>query len=325
MIPSPVFRISRGMTGLAVPGLALLALLVAACGSEDPPAGPSTPARLQVVTTTALLADFARNVGRDRVEVSSIVPPGADVHSFQSTPGDSVLIGRAALVVSNGKGLDTFLEPLLDGARDVGTVHLVAAEGLDAAPVRTMGFAGPEVNVAKGTAVGRDPHLWHDPLHAIRYVERIRDELVRVDPAGAEVYRWNASEYIQRLQDLDREVADLLGAVPEHRRHLVTFHDAFGYLAERYGWSISAFVAGDASDVTPGAVVEVLERIKAQGIPAVFAEPQFGADVLEQAARDAGVRVGNIYSDALDSEVTSYIEMMRYNARSLKELLGGPG
>jgi ABC-type Zn uptake system ZnuABC Zn-binding protein ZnuA len=152
-------------------------------------------------------------------------------------------------------------------------------------------------------------------------VERIRDGLVRVDPANGSVYTANAAAYILELQDLDREIAQTLNQVPPERRHLVTFHDAFGYFARRYGWEVSAFVPSDASRVTPVSVVEVMRSIESGGIPAVFAEPQFRADVLEQAARDTGVRVGTIYSDSLDETVPTYIEMMRFNANSLAEHL----
>jgi ABC-type Zn uptake system ZnuABC Zn-binding protein ZnuA len=122
---------------------------------------------------------------------------------------------------------------------------------------------------------------------------------------------------MQQLRDLDQEIAQTLSQVPPERRHLVTFHDAFGYFAQRYGWRVSAFVPSSVGEVTPEKVVRVMEVIKAEGIPAIFAEPQFKPDVLEQAARDTGVRVGTIYSDALDDKVSTYIEMMRFNARSL--------
>jgi zinc/manganese transport system substrate-binding protein/manganese/iron transport system substrate-binding protein len=166
-----------------------------------------------------------------------------------------------------------------------------------------------------------DPHFWQDPTLTINYVERIRDGLVRVDPANRAVYTANAAAYILELRDLDREIAQTLNQVPPERRHLVTFHDAFGYFARRYGWEVSAFVPSDASRVTPVSVVEVMRSIESGGIPAVFAEPQFRADVLEQAARDTGVRVGTIYSDSLDDTVPTYIEMMRFNANSLAEHL----
>jgi ABC-type Zn uptake system ZnuABC Zn-binding protein ZnuA len=101
----------------------------------------------------------------------------------------------------------------------------------------------------------------------------------------------------------------------------VTFHDAFGYFAARYGWQVSAFVPGDASDVTPEKLVQVIRLIQQDGIPAIFAEPQFRPDVMQQAARETGVKVGTIYSDTLNSQAPTYIDMMRFNARSLAEHL----
>jgi ABC-type Zn uptake system ZnuABC Zn-binding protein ZnuA len=99
-----------------------------------------------------------------------------------------------------------------------------------------------------------DPHFWQDPILAIHYVERIRNGLVEADPDNAQVYTANAEAYIQELRELDREIAQTLEAVPPEHRHLVTFHDAFGYFRRRYGWQVSAFVPSDASDITPGAV-----------------------------------------------------------------------
>jgi ABC-type Zn uptake system ZnuABC Zn-binding protein ZnuA len=332
MIPSlvyfqalPRFVMNKAPTVATVSGLVVV--LAAACGGAGPAAGPATTGTVRVVTTTAILADFVRNVGGERVDVSSIVPPGADVHSFQTTPGDSVLISKAAVIVSNGKGLDSFLAPLLEGAANEGAQRVIAARELETVPILAMAL--PPVPGAHEAGEqdheDSDPHLWQNPLFAVSYVERILAGLVAADPAGAGVYQGNATAYIQTLRDLDREIGQLLDAVPEDRRRLVTFHDAFGYFGARYGWEVSAFVAGDGADVTPGAVVAVLESIKAEGIPAVFAEPQFGGDVLTEAARDAGVKVGIIYSDALESGLGGYVEMMRHNARSLGELLGDPG
>jgi ABC-type Zn uptake system ZnuABC Zn-binding protein ZnuA len=374
-----------------------------------------------VVTTTTVLADLARNVGGELVEVISIVPPGADVHTFRSTPSHSITIGQAKLVVSNGSGLDDSFDPLLDSSKQASAVRVVASEGLDAAAPEELEFPGegrheevkesdlieqadqiihqseeekipPHEVLAqiaqlrsshqgKGNALagrepgdeeesleqrlmdlvheveagrmtpesameaieelikqhqgdthqaedehnhehgGGDPHFWLDPILAVHYVERIRNGLMDADPANAEIYERNAAEYTQKLQDLDQEIAQTLSQVPPERRHLVTFHDAFGHFGRRYGWEVSALVPSDASDVTPGAVVQVMERIQEDGIPAVFAEPQLRSDVLEQAARDTGVRVGTIYSDTIDDIAPTYIEMMRFNARSLADNL----
>jgi ABC-type Zn uptake system ZnuABC Zn-binding protein ZnuA len=310
----------------------------------------SKVSKVQVATTIAILADIIRNVGGDLVEVRSIIPPGTDVHSFQPSPSDSITISGARLIVSNGSGLDDALDPIFESARDSGAVFIEASEGLETMPVEAMELEedheGEEEEGEEdheededdhGDEEGHedeeddhheddhhlegDPHFWQDPLKVVHYVERIRDGLAQVDPANAQVYQANADAYIQKLRELDREIEQTLSRVPSERRHLVTFHDAFGYFAQRYGWKVSAFVAHDAGDVTPGAVARVLESIKTEGIPAVFAEPQFNEDVMNEAAQDAGVVVAPIYSDALSDEVPTYIEMMRFNAKSLAEHL----
>jgi ABC-type Zn uptake system ZnuABC Zn-binding protein ZnuA len=295
------------------------ALLLAACrASGDAP--PSD--RMQVVTSNVLLADFARQVGGDRIEVTSLIPPGVDLHSFQTTPGDSVAISRAQVIVTNGFGLDDYLLPVLDAAKQPGAVHVVAAEGLKELEEGVPAEAG----AAAGHPADEDhsdeaPHFWQDPLLAVHYVAGIRDALTRADPANAAVYQAKAERYMVQLRFLDQEIAETLSQVPPQRRHLVTFHDAFGYFARRYGWQTSYFVVGDGSEASPGQVAAVITRLKEQDIPAVFAEPQFRSDLLDQAARDAGVQVGIIYSDVLDDTVPTYIEMMRFNARSLAQHL----
>ncbi len=408
-----VYPVAAAMRPLAVVLFLAVASgsLAMACGSDptlSPTPSPTPIPRVQVVTTIAILADFVRNVGGDKVDVKSIVPPGTDIHSFQSRPGDSIAISNARFIVSNGMGLDRFLDSLLSSAKRSDSVHVVASEGLEAAPMKVMEFAAEDHETEHGeegeghaeaedreTGHGEegeghaeaedhetehgeegeghaeaedhetehgeegeghaeaedhetehgeegeghaeaedhetehgeeegghehtegDPHLWQDPSYAIHYVERLRDGLIGIDPANGETYRANAEAYIGKLRELDREIVETLSVVPPQNRHLVTFHDAFGYFARRYGWRFSAFVPSDASDVTPGAVVAVMERVQEEGIPAVFAEPQFNSDVMEQAARDAGVRVGAIYSDVLNESAPTYIDMMEFNAKSL--------
>ena len=298
-------RPSWAGTSALVLTLAVMAgLLAVACGGNDgPPAGPTNSGgRLEVVTTIEILADLARNVGGDRVKVRSLVPPGVDVESFQTTPEDGIAVHRAKVVVVNGLGLDAFLEPVIEGARRTGAVLVVAAEGM-------------------GTGPGGDPHLWQDPLLTIRYVERIRDGLASADPENAPVYQANADAYMAELKQLDLEIAQTLAEVPPQHRRLVTSHDAFGHFAARYRWESSALALSDASQVTPATVAAVIERVRRDGIPAVFVEPQFGRAVMEEVARESGVPVGTLYSDALDDKVTTYIEMMRFNAKSLAEHL----
>ena len=304
MIPRWLKRWKNPRLPLAVwslPAAMAILLLAAACGSSQPvqlQAGKPVP----VVATTALMADFVRNVGGDLVEVTALVPPGAEVHSFQSTPADSVAISQAALVVSNGGDLDGFLDPLVQGSLSGDAVWVVAA-----APLLAAGET--------------DPHFWQNPLFTVKYIEEIRDGLIAVDPENAAQYRANFKSYKDALTKLDFDITSTLNTVAPARRQLITFHDAFGHFAARYGWQVTALVASDGGEVSPGRVVEILEQVREQVLPAVFAEPQFRADVLENAALEAGVEVGVIYSDVLDDEVSNYIDMMLFNAKNLARLL----
>ena len=299
-------------------------LALACSGSSTAPA-PVSPSTVQVVTTTAILADFVTNVGGDRVEVGHLVPGGVDVHSFQSTPGDSIAVGEALVIVSNGTGLDSFLDPVLNSAARPAAIRVVAAQGLKAVSGEAEALSGEghedldDADDEHGHT-RTDPHFWQNPLYAVHYVERIRDGLIQADPSGAQLYQDNAAAYIQKLRELDLEISEALSDVPPHRRHLVTFHSAFGHFAKRYGWKVSSLTLGNASYVTPGAMVEVVKRIREEGIPIVFAEPQLGSGIVRQAASDAGVAVGLIYSDVLDATVPTYIDMMRFNVKSLLEL-----
>ena len=260
---------------------------------------------LRVVTTTSLLADLTQNVAGASTVVTAVIPPGADVHSFQTTPNHSIAISNAGLIVSNGGGLDDFLYPMIENAQEDGTVRIVASQGL------------------AGVSTRQNPHFWQNPANAVHYVRRIQEGLSTADPANAESYQDRADAYVQQLLDLDQEISRILSEVHPSRRHLVTYHDAFAHFGARYGWRTSSLVANDAGGVTPNAIAHLQERVREEGIAAVFTEPQFRSKVIELAARDTGVEVGTIYCDVLGggSGADTYLNMMRLNARNLVKLL----
>ena len=159
---------------------------------------------LRVVTTTSLLADLTQNVAGASTVVTAVIPPGADVHSFQTTPNHSIAISNAGLIVSNGGGLDDFLYPMIENAQEDGAVHIVTSQGL------------------AGVSTRQDPHFWQNPANAVHYVRRIQEGLSTADPANAESYQDRADAYVQQLLDLDQEISRILSEVPPSRRHLVT-------------------------------------------------------------------------------------------------------
>ncbi|WP_022872946.1 anchored repeat ABC transporter, substrate-binding protein [Nesterenkonia alba] len=195
---------------------------------------------------------------------------------------------------------------------------------------RFLGRAGDQIYQLPQAVLGAhvhgeiDPHLWHNVSNAQAYVEIIRDTVIDLDPEHADDYRANADAYLLELEELDEYMAERIGQIPEANRHLVTTHDAFGYLGAAYDIDIAGFVTPNPS--TEPSMQErrrLVETIRNLQIPAVFLEPNLIArsSTLEETAADLGVEVCEIYGDAFDDDVDTYVEMMRFNADSLHTCL----
>lgn len=165
-----------------------------------------------------------------------------------------------------------------------------------------------------------DPHFWQNPRMVVHYVNQITNGLIEADPDNAATYLDNSAAYIEELEALDAYIVDALALIPQERRVLVTFHDAFGYFGERYDVEVQAFVGAHAEDVSPDDIASVLELVEQRSLTAVFAEPQFSGDALQQVARDTSIQVGIIRS-LPDDEYPDYISMMRANADQLALVL----
>ena len=280
--------------------LVAAALLGVACGGDGARSGGRPDGRLRVVASLELLADLVRQVGGDRVELTALLPSGADPHTYELPPARVADIARADLVFVNGLGLE-------------GNVLAVIDENA----------GGPVVELADGlAALDGNPHLWLDVRLAARYVETIRDALIERDSAGRSSYRDHAAAYLEELGVLDGELEAAIGAIAPERRKLATLHDAFPYLARRYGLEVVAvFVPSPGQEPSARQVAELVAILRS-GVPAVFKEPQFNATVLELVASDVGIRVLDLLSDAYTEGVGSYVELMRFNLRQLQEGLG---
>ena len=278
------------------------AALGTACGGDDE---TDDSGQVKVTATLGLFADLVQRVGGDRVDVSTLVPGGTDVHTYEPPPSAIATLGRAKLVVMNGLHLEGALEDVI-GENVSSSATLLA-------------LAEPEHPDELD-----NPHLWLDVKNGMTYVERIRDALASIDPAGAHVYRANADAYLAELRTLDQEVTVAVESIPPERRKLVTFHDAYHYLARGYGLQIVGVVV-ESPGQEPSAqdVADLTKAISDEDVPAVFTEPQFSARILELAADDAGVDVCVLYSDAFSDEVESYVDLMRFNALELARCLGG--
>jgi zinc/manganese transport system substrate-binding protein len=265
--------------------------------------------RLNVVASFSILGDFVRNVGGERVNLTTLVGPDSDVHVYTPTPSDAKTIAAARLVIINGLGLEGWLPRLLQSSGSKAAI-IEATTGI--APLKS------------GTAA--DPHAWQSVKNAEMYVRNIRDALANADPADADFFSARAERYLAELDALDREVRDAIGNIPPARRKVISTHDAFGYFAAAYG---IAFIAplGVSTETEPSArdIANIIGQIRAAKIPAVFLENISDDRLVGRIAAETGARIGGtLFSDGLSGEkgdAPTYIAMVRHNIKALTSAL----
>ena len=292
----------------------------------------------RVVATYTILGDMVQNVAGEEVEVTTLVGRGGDAHTFEPRPSDQAALSEADLVFENGLGFEPWLDDLYDSSGS-GAKRVVVTENVEplTGEEGEHEHGGEESSEAEHDEESHqdahehgeyDPHVWHDVGNALTMVGTIRDALSEADPDNAETYEENASRYFAELQELDAEVTDSVDTIPEARRVLFTSHDTFGYFAKRYGFEVDTAlgsVSTEASDPSAGETAELAEEIRASGVPVIFAENVSNPALMERIANEAGVRLAPpLYTDALGepgSEGATYVEMERYNARTIAEAL----
>ncbi len=269
--------------------------------------------KLPVVATFSILADFARNVGGERVEVTALVGSNGDTHVYQPKPDDAKKLAAARLILVNGLGLEGWIDRLIKASGTKAPV-IVATKG-----IRSQQMSGEG-------RIELDPHAWQSIVNAKIYAANIRDGLIAADPDGASTYRANADAYLSKLDKLEQEVETAIAKIPPEKRQIITTHDAFGYFGRAYGFRFIA-PEGVSTETEASArdVAKIIRQIKAEKIPAVFLENVTDPRLLERIAAESGAKIGGtLYSDALsapDGPAGTYIEMMRNNVRELSAAL----
>lgn len=283
--------------GIWISVLLLAGFLVSCSGTAAP----------DILTTSTILADITKNIVGDHWTVGPLLPVGADPHSYQPTPQDSAKINDAKVLVVNGAEYERFLQPLLGN---------VDGE-------RPLIEASSSLRLHTDAEHGTDPHLWLDPTSVIVYVENIRDGLEQFDPDHAEAYQANASNYIAQLQELDAWINGQIAQIPPQRRVLVTNHEAFGYFAERYGFTIvGTVIKSFSSDASPSAqqMAELIEQIKLYEAPAIFLDASDNPALAQQIATETGAQVvTDLRLESLTDgpPANTYIDMMKYNVTKI--------
>jgi manganese/iron transport system substrate-binding protein len=304
--------------------LASLLLLLTACVVQAPAAtSDATSAsaqRLQVAVSFPILADIVQNVTGDRAQVWSVIPAGSDPHTYQTVPQDVVRMSKSDLLILMGAHFERFVESGFwrRAVREAEIPTLVIGEQIELIKVDKVIDHGDHVHDLRDG----DPHVWLDPRKVMEMLPAIVAQLSELDPAGAAIYQANADHYLAKLQTLDAELEAAIGQIPQERRKLIVHHDAYTYFAARFEFEVLGYVLRNPQAGAPaaGEIAALSDILEQSGVPIVFCEPQFNAEVLEQLAADHGVAVGILLTDTFTEEVDTYVALMRFNLQSLLRL-----
>ena len=299
---------------------------------------------LKVVATFSIIGDLAKNVGGDRIDLTTLVGPDGDAHTYEPRPQDAVAMSKADVVLVNGLHFEGFLERLVeasgskatvaeltkgvkplsieeeeghhDGAEEAGHDHAAEEAGHDG----EAGHAHDHGDI--------DPHAFQSVPNVKIYVRNIADAFCTADAPGCDAYKANAAAYAAKLDAVDAEIRAAIAAIPEAKRTIITSHDAFGYLAHEYGLS---FLAPEGitteADPTAADVAELIRQVREDKASAIFVENITNTRLIEQIASETGLTIGGqLYSDALsaaDGPASTYLDLMRYNVSTIKGAIVG--
>lgn len=313
---------TRIITSLFLAG----SLLAASCGSSASDASGSSSDegdRLSIVTTVAPITSIAANIAGDRAAIIGVVPEGTNSHTFEPPPRTAALFSEADVIFINGLVLEEPTKELaLTVKPDETPLIELGNESLDPSEYK-YDFSFPE---DEGKP---NPHLWTDPDYAIAYAEIIRATLSDVDPDGAAEYQANYDAFVAIVEELDVAMLASFETIPEGNRVLLTYHDAYAYFAENYGFTvIGAIQPADFGEPSPQEVASLIDQVRDTGVPAVFGSEVFPSPILDQIASEAGgTFVDTLRDDDLpgapgESE-HSWVGLMRSNYITMTEALGG--
>lgn len=322
-LPTPSGGRRRRAAQALVAALAIVSLggIAAGCAGDD--LADANDGKLKVATTVAPITSIAANIGGDRVDITGIVPEGTNSHTFEPKPSVAELLSRADVVYINGLSLEDPTrelaeENLKDGADivELGTQTIPESEYI-------YDFSFPE------SGGKPNPHLWTDPLLARRYAQIISDDLATRDPKNADYYRRNDTRFSAQIDRFDRAMRASFATIPATKRLLLTYHDAYAYFARDYGWTvIGAIQVDDFEDPTPKEVVDLIDQVREEKVPAIFGSEVFPSPVLEQIGTETGVTYVDVLRDddlpgAPGDPEHSWLGLMDFDYVTMTEAMGG--
>jgi zinc/manganese transport system substrate-binding protein len=275
---------------------------------------------LKVIASFSIIGDFARKVGGERVEVTTLVGPNGDAHVYEPKPADAGAMSRADVILVNGLHFEGFLKRLI-AASDTKAPVVELTQGVETIALQDDGHGHGHAH--DGDA---DPHAFQSVANARIYVSNIAKAFCAADAQGCPAYEANAAAYTGELDALEREVRDAVASIPPQKRTIISSHDAFGYFEHEYGVVFRAPISTDA-DPSAADVARLIEDVRRENAAAIFVENITNPRLIEQIASETGLKLGGeLYSDALsdaDGPAPTYIDMMRHNMATISDAIAG--
>lgn len=292
---------------------------------SDNSVAPTTQ-RIVLVSDPANTA-IVREIAGGLLTVDSIIPPGANGHTYEPVPGDAIKAATADLYIENGMELNTAVTKFVRANYRQGTKEVNLSEVIP--PAEVISSDSAEEIASHGHAHSFNAHFWTDPIYAIAYAKRIAQSLEQLDPGNAATYQARAAAFIERLTVMDTRFTEAIASIPEQNRKLIVYHDSWSYFGRRYGIPvIGAIQPVSFSEPSANEIRRMIDQIRAQNVPAFFGSEVFPSDVLDAVSAETGAQY---YSDLSDEELPgepgtpehSYEGMMIENVRLITSALGG--
>ena len=281
--------------------------------------------KLNVVTSVAPITNIVQNIGGDKINLVGLVPEGVNSHTFELIPSDTIKINDADLIIIDGLNLEANIEKIAENviSKNPSIRLLKLGDNTISKKEWVFDFSFPK---EKGDP---NPHLWLNVEYAIKFANLTRDKLIEMDPTNSQYYIKNSNKYTKLLNQLDEGIKKSIETIPAENRKLLTYHDSWAYFAPRYGMKvIGAIQASDFSDPSPKDIAGLIDQVRSEKIPAIFASEVFPTNIVDQIAKEGNVTVVETLSDDdlpgnTGDNNHSYVGMMIENMRNMILPLGG--
>ncbi|KEC55703.1 metal ABC transporter substrate-binding protein [Bartonella koehlerae] len=279
------------------------------------PCSTSAYNKIRVIASFSILADLVKNVGGDHISMTTFVGPNANTHTYEPTPRDAKALRNANIVFINGLHLEGFIDRLITAS---GTKALLVEVSANISPLKIKN----QEHSAKHHHSDIDPHAWQTIPNVEIYIKNISTAFCKIDPQSCTSYSKNANSYIQKLKEKQKTLKTKIATIPKDKRIIITSHDAFGYFAQEYGFTILAPQgASKEAEATAADVAKLIKQIKANKAAALFVENISNPRLIKQIAKETGLKIGGtLYSDALSNKngpAATYLDMMEHNVKTI--------